>query len=70
MAKYNLQASQVIDRAQETGDDRTKYVEWYQPTVKSLPESTVELFENYVGIGGEEAIKSHIYKIRDLAWKV
>lgn len=70
MAKDNHQASQNIDRTQEAGDDPTKSVEWYQPTVKSLSESTVELFENYVGIRGEEAIKRHIYRIRDMAWKV
>lgn len=67
MAKDNHQA---IEPAQEARDDPTKSVEWYQPTVKSLSESTVELFESYVGIRDEEAIKSHIYRIRDMAWKV
>ncbi|KAK7911812.1 hypothetical protein PG985_014293 [Apiospora marii] len=70
MAKETHQASQVIDRPRDAGDDPTKSVEWYQPTVKSLSDSTVELFESYVAIRGEEAIKSHIYRIRDMAWKV
>ncbi|KAK7914020.1 hypothetical protein PG985_011723 [Apiospora marii] len=61
-----------LDRAQaaQAKDDPTKAVEWFQPTVKSLPPSTVEFFENYIGIKGEEAIKEHIYMIRDMAWRV
>lgn len=51
-------------------EDSTKAVEWYQPTVKSLPESTISFFENYVGIKGEEAIKDHIYRVRDMAWRM
>ncbi|KAK8112943.1 hypothetical protein PG984_013469 [Apiospora sp. TS-2023a] len=70
MGKGNHQASQAINATQEVRDGPNKSVEWYQPTVKSLPESTVRLFDNYVGIKGEEAIKRHIYKIRDMAWKV
>ncbi|KAK8078904.1 hypothetical protein PG994_002711 [Apiospora phragmitis] len=70
MAKENHLAGQTRDLAQEARDNPTKYVEWYQPTVKTLPKSTVEFFENYIGIKGEEAIKEHIYKIRDMAWTV
>ncbi|KAK8063668.1 hypothetical protein PG996_008320 [Apiospora saccharicola] len=70
MAKESHQASKTIDRAQRDREEPTKSVKWYQPTVKSLSETTVELFENYAGITGEEAIKSHIYRIRDMAWKV
>lgn len=47
-----------------------KSVEWYQPTVKSLPPGTVDFFQKYVGIEGEEAIKAHIYRVRDMAWKM
>lgn len=60
----------VREQARQTPSDPSKLVEWYQPTVKSLPADTVELFENYVGIKGQDAIKKHIYQIRDVAWKV
>ncbi|KAK7963992.1 Methyltransferase [Apiospora saccharicola] len=70
MTKDNNQDRQATDRAQKADDDPTKFVEWYQPTVKSLSESTVGFFENYVGIRGEEAIRSRTYRVRDMAWKV
>ncbi|KAK6836469.1 hypothetical protein PG987_006964 [Apiospora arundinis] len=70
MATDKTRASQNGDRFDEANNDSTKTVEWYQPTVKSLPDSTVEFFENYVGINGEERIKEHIYRVRDTAWKV
>ncbi|KAK5996777.1 Asnovolin E/Chermesin D methyltransferase nvfJ [Cladobotryum mycophilum] len=54
----------------ELNDDSIKSVEWYQPVIKSLPQSTVRFFEEYVGIKGEEAIKEHIYRTRDKAWQV
>ncbi|KAK7959768.1 Methyltransferase [Apiospora aurea] len=67
MARGN---NRTRDRVREAMDDTSKVVEWYQPTVKSLPASTVEFFENYVGVKGEDVIKEHIYTIRDMAWKV
>ncbi|KAK8062602.1 hypothetical protein PG997_014699 [Apiospora hydei] len=62
--------NETRDRVREAKDDPSKAVEWYQPTVKSLPAGTVEFFEIYIGIKGEDAIKEHIYTIRDMAWKV
>lgn len=70
MAMDKTRASQNGDRFDDANDGSTKAVEWYQPTVKSLPDSTVEFFENYVGIKGDEKIKEHIYRVRDTAWKV
>ncbi|KAK8029765.1 Methyltransferase [Apiospora rasikravindrae] len=62
--------TQTGDHDRQAKDDPSKAVEWYQPTVKSLPLSTVEFFENYIGVKGENAIKQHIYMIRDMAWEV
>lgn len=47
-----------------------KAVEWYQPTLKALPSSTVELFMKYVGLKSEDEVRAHIYVIRDKAWTV
>ncbi|KAH9986438.1 hypothetical protein F4779DRAFT_611818 [Xylariaceae sp. FL0662B] len=55
---------------QKPGDDTKKDVEWYQPAIKSLSPSTIEFFQKYVGINDEQAIKEHIYRIRDKAWKI
>ncbi|KAK8859631.1 hypothetical protein PGQ11_010365 [Apiospora arundinis] len=70
MATDKTRASQNGDGFDEANNNSTKTVEWYQPTVKSLLDSTVEFFENYVGIKGDEKIKEHIYRVRDMAWKV
>jgi len=45
-------------------------VEWYQPTLKALPASTVDVFTRYVGLESEEEIKAQIYAVRDKAWNV
>ncbi|KAI8622876.1 hypothetical protein F5Y19DRAFT_483684 [Xylariaceae sp. FL1651] len=55
---------------QNNANSAAKNVPWYQPTIKSLPPSTVALFQNYVGIKSRDAIAAHIYKIRDMAWQV
>ncbi|KAM3068852.1 hypothetical protein ACMFMG_011014 [Clarireedia jacksonii] len=54
----------------EHAEDESKKVEWYQPEMKALPSSTMEVFKNYVGLQTEEEVKAHIYRIRDKAWKV
>jgi hypothetical protein len=48
----------------------TTAVEWYQPYLKTLPSSTLEVFKNYVGLFSEEEVKEHIYRVRDKAWQV
>ncbi|ORY70427.1 uncharacterized protein BCR38DRAFT_106276 [Pseudomassariella vexata] len=51
-------------------DGATRHVQWYQPAIKFLPRSTVDFFENYVGVKGKDAITTHIYNVRDMAWQV
>lgn len=51
-------------------EDASKLVEWYQPALKALPASTLEVFTKYVGLKSEEEVKEHIYKLRDKAWNV
>lgn len=48
----------------------TKAVEWYQPGIRSLSPGIAEFFKLYVGLEDENAIKAHIYRVRDEAWKV
>ncbi|KAI1112054.1 hypothetical protein F5Y14DRAFT_463789 [Nemania sp. NC0429] len=55
---------------QRSKSDASKDVQWYQPQIKTLPQSTVDFFEKYVGIKGTEAVASHIYHVRDKAWEV
>jgi hypothetical protein len=47
----------------------SKMVEWYQPTLKALPASTVEVFTEYVGLS-EAEVNAHIHTVRDKAWDV
>lgn len=61
---------QEAEEAPKTEIESAKSVQWYQPLIKSLPVSTVEFFGQYSGIMGEEAVKRHIYEVRDRAWKV
>ena len=48
----------------------SKAVEWYQPILKTLPASTIEVFTKYVGLSSEEEVKAHIHMVRDKAWDV
>ncbi len=61
-------------RSQDEKETRTekasKTVEWYQPTLKTLPKVTVEVFMKYVGLSSEEEVKEHIYSVREKAWDV
>lgn len=59
-----------VEEAPKTEVEPVKSVQWYQPLIKSLPASTVEFFGEYSGIVGEEAVKTHIYEVRDRAWRV
>lgn len=63
-------ATLTLEPSVKSSVDLTKNVEWYQPVIKSMPQSTIEFFEKYVNIKGEQAIKKHIYHVRDKAWKV
>ncbi|PQE32764.1 methyltransferase domain-containing protein [Rutstroemia sp. NJR-2017a WRK4] len=54
----------------EHAESESKKVDWYQPEIKALPSSTMEVFKNYAGFQTEEEMKTHIYRVRDKAWKV
>lgn len=53
-----------------TEKEETREVEWYQPVMKKLPSSTIEVFVNYAGLADEKETIEHIYAVRDKAWDV
>jgi hypothetical protein len=53
----------------EIPEPTSRDVEWYQPAMKTLPSSTVEVFVKYSGLADEE-VRQHIYTVRDKAWEV
>lgn len=69
MATKTINMDEKFD-TENSQDFSNSNVEWYQPMIKTLPPSTVSFFEDYVGIKREEAIKRHIYNVRNIAWKV
>ena len=49
--------------------ETSKNVEWYQPTLKKLSDTAVQVFRVYSGIP-EDQIIDHIYRVRDKAWNM
>ena len=62
--------AQNQDEREPRTERGSKTVEWYQPTLNTLPAATVEVFTKYVGLSSEEEMKEHIYSVRGKAWNV
>ncbi|KAH6652735.1 hypothetical protein BKA67DRAFT_518946 [Truncatella angustata] len=46
-----------------------KNVEWYQPTLTTLPDTAARIFQDYSGIP-EGQVVDHIHRVRDKAWDI